>query len=110
MTANVMLATRISLINELALICEQTGADIMSVRNLEFLFRPKSVAVIGASNKPQSVGATLMRNLLSGGFPGPILPVNPKYDSVAGVLAYANIASLPVTPDLAVICSPEKTG
>jgi acetyltransferase len=81
----------------------------MSVRNLEYLFRPGSVAVIGASNRPQRVGTVLMRNLLEGGFEGPIMPVNPKYASVAGVLAYPDIASLPMTPDLAVICTPAVT-
>ncbi len=81
----------------------------MSVRNLEYLFRPKSVAVIGASNRPQRVGTVLMRNLLEGGFEGPIMPVNPKHASVAGVLAYPDIASLPLVPDLAVICTPAPT-
>ncbi len=81
----------------------------MSVRNLEYLFRPESVAVIGASNRPQRVGTVLMRNLLEGGFEGPIMPVNPKHASVAGVLAYPDVASLPMTPDLAVICTPAPT-
>ncbi len=78
----------------------------MTVRNLKHLFRPESVAVIGASNRPRSVGRTVMRNLLTGGFEGPILPVNPKRRQVAGVLAYPDVESLPVTPDLAVICTP----
>jgi acetyltransferase len=78
----------------------------MSVRNLDYLFKPSSVAVIGASNSPRSVGGVVMRNLLKGGFEGPIMPVNPKYQAVAGVLTYPDIASLPVTPDLAVICTP----
>ncbi len=81
----------------------------MSVRNLEYLFRPKSIAVIGASNRPQRVGTVLMRNLLEAGFSGPIMPVNPKHDSIAGVLAYPDVASLPLTPDLAVICTPAPT-
>ena len=81
----------------------------MSVRNLEHLFQPKSVAVIGASDRPQSLGATLMRNLLEGGFAGPIWPVNPKHGSVAGRPAFRNVASLPQTPDLAVICTPAPT-
>lgn len=80
----------------------------MSVRNLEYLFAPSSVAVIGASNRPHSVGAAVMRNLLGGRFEGPIMPVNPKYRSVAGVLAYADVESLPVTPDLAVVCTPAR--
>ncbi|QBQ55697.1 bifunctional acetate--CoA ligase family protein/GNAT family N-acetyltransferase [Nitrosococcus wardiae] len=81
----------------------------MSIRNLEHLFQPQSVAVIGASTKPHSVGGTVMRNLLEGGFGGPIMPVNPKYRAVAGVLAYPNIASLPETPDLAIIGTPPTT-
>ena len=59
----------------------------MSVRNLEYLFRPASVAVIGASNREHSVGAAVMRNLLAGGFKGPVMPVNPHHEAVAGVLA-----------------------
>ena len=81
----------------------------MSIRNLEFMFKPRSVAVIGASTQPHSVGAVVMRNLLQGGFEGPIMPVNPKYKAVAGVLAYPNIGSLPETPDLAVLCTPPPT-
>jgi acetyltransferase len=51
----------------------------MSVRNLEHLFRPQSVAIIGASGRERSVGAIVLRNLIKGGFTGPIFPVNPKY-------------------------------
>ena len=78
----------------------------MSVRNLESLFRPGSIAVVGASDRPLSIGQVVMRNLLNGGFKGPILPVNPKHRSIGGVLSYPDIASLPLTPDLAVICTP----
>lgn len=78
----------------------------MSVRNLSFLFRPKSVAVIGATEREKAVGTIVMRNLMQGGFSGPIMPVNPKQQAVAGVLAYPDVASLPVVPDLGVICSP----
>jgi acetyltransferase len=81
----------------------------MSVRHLEYLFSPQSVAVVGASNNPVSVGGVIMRNLLHGSFTGPIMPVNPKYPAVAGVLTYPNVASLPVAPDLAVICTPPRT-
>ncbi|MCE7984700.1 MAG: CoA-binding protein [Caldilinea sp. CFX5] len=81
----------------------------MSIANLECLFHPQSVAVIGASTRPHSVGATVMHNLLSAGFAGPIMPVNPKHQAVAGVLAYPDVASLPLTPDLAVICTPPCT-
>jgi acetyltransferase len=81
----------------------------MSVRYLDSVFRPASVAVIGASNAPLSIGGMVMRNLLRSGFEGPIMPVNPKYEAVAGVLTYPDVASLPVTPDLAVLCTPPKT-
>jgi acetyltransferase len=81
----------------------------MSIRNLEHMFRPRSVAVIGASNRPHSVGGTVMRNLLAGGFDGPIMPVNPKYQAVGGVLAYPDVAALPIAPDLALICTPAPT-
>lgn len=81
----------------------------MTVRNLEFLFRPTTVAVIGASNRPHSVGAAVMQNLLRGSLAGPVMPVNPKHDAVAGVLCYQGVEALPVTPDLAVICTPPTT-
>lgn len=81
----------------------------MSVRNLNSLFRPKSVAVIGAAERDNSVGSIVMRNLLQGGFSGPIMPVNPKLQAVAGVLAYKDVDSLPVAPDLGVICTAPNT-
>lgn len=81
----------------------------MTARNLDKLFRPSSVAVIGASNRPDSVGQVIMRNMLDAGFQGPIMPVNPGQVSVAGVIAHADVDSLPVVPDLAVICTPPAT-
>src|SRR3982074_2352749 len=81
----------------------------MSVRNMQHLFGPQSVAIIGASEKPHSVGATVLRNLMEGGFKGAILPVNPKYDMLAEHKTYRSVASLPVAPDLAVICTPPAT-
>ncbi|MEE3652862.1 MULTISPECIES: bifunctional acetate--CoA ligase family protein/GNAT family N-acetyltransferase [unclassified Brenneria] len=77
----------------------------MSQRGLEALLRPKSIAVLGASEKPGRAGFLMMRNLLDGNFNGPVLPITPKYRAVCGVLAYPNVASLPMTPDLAVICT-----
>lgn len=78
----------------------------MSVRNLPFLLAPRSLAVVGASNRPLSVGEALMRNLMRGGFSGPILPVHPHEKYVAGVEAYPGVADLPAAPDLAVIATP----
>ena len=81
----------------------------MSLRHLNALFRPRSVAVIGASNRPKSIGSVVMRNLQREEFSGPILPVNPKYRAVAGILAYQTVADLPVSPDLAILCTPPTT-
>ena len=81
----------------------------MSIRNLDKMFRPRSIAIIGASDKARSVGAALMTNLLHAGFRGPIVPVNPKTDAVHGIKAFADVASLPAAPDLAVIATPPDT-
>jgi acetyltransferase len=81
----------------------------MSRRNLEHLFNPRSVALIGASDRPHSVGATVMGNLTNGGFAGPIWPVNLRHATVAGRHAYPSVAELPEAPDLAVICTPAVT-
>ena len=81
----------------------------MSVRNLEYLSRPKSIAVIGASDRAGSVGATVLRNVVAGGFAGPIYPVNPAHGYVQGMRVYADAASLPQAPDLAVIATPPAT-
>jgi acetyltransferase len=78
----------------------------MTIRNLDKLLQPSSIAVIGASNHPSSVGSTVMRNLLAGGFDGAIMPVNPNHKAVAGVLAYPDVKDLPIAPDLAVMCTP----
>jgi acetyltransferase len=77
----------------------------MSIRHLDALFAPESVAVFGASEREGSVGGTVWRNL-NGVFPGRLYPVNPKHRTLGGVKAYADVRALPETPDLAVICTP----
>ncbi len=81
----------------------------MTIRNLEYLFKPKSVALIGASKTPLAVGQVLARRLFNSGFDGPIMPVNPKHTAIEGVLTYPDIGSLPIVPDLAVISTPPDT-
>ncbi len=81
----------------------------MSLRNLDSLFDPASVAVIGASLRPASVGATVWRNLSTGTFAGAVYPVNPKYTELDGRETYARVAYLPQAPELAVICTPPAT-
>ncbi|WP_331353169.1 bifunctional acetate--CoA ligase family protein/GNAT family N-acetyltransferase [Cellvibrio sp. UBA7671] len=77
----------------------------MTVKSVEQLLKPHSIAVIGASNQPNRPGNAVMRNLLQGQFDGPIMPVTPHYKSVNGVLAYRSIDELPIVPDLAIICT-----
>ncbi len=81
----------------------------MSVRNFDALFHPEAIALIGASERPHSAGALLARNLFGARFDGLIMPVNPRRRSIEGVLTYPDVASLPVTPDLAVIATPPDT-
>lgn len=78
----------------------------MTIRNLEKLFAPKSVAVIGASGTPARVGSVVLDNLLRGGFAGTVWPVNPKYKTLHGVPCYPNVRALPGIPDLGVIAVP----
>lgn len=81
----------------------------MKATNLEALFKPTSIAVIGASNVPRSAGAVVMRNLLGGKFLGPVMPVTGKVEAISGVLTYKDVETLPLTPDLAILCSPLET-
>lgn len=76
--------------------------------DLKQLLRPESIAVIGASIHPDRAGHIVTRNLLEGGFNGPIMPVHPSYKSVCGILAYKQISELPITPDFAILCTEAK--
>ena len=81
----------------------------MSIRNLDSLFDPTSIAVFGASQRVGSVGATVWRNLSTGSFKGALYAVNPKRPELDGYTAVATAAELPVVPALAVICTPPDT-
>lgn len=81
----------------------------MTIRNLEKTVDPRSVAVIGASIRQNSVGRIVMENILAGGFDGEVWPVNPKYRSVCGVTCHAHARDLPQAPDLAIIATPAGT-
>ena len=78
----------------------------MSIRNLDKIFDPHSIAVIGANEVPRSVGYTVFRNLITSGYQGAVYPVNPRYEAVHGIRAYEGIENLPTVADLAVICTP----
>lgn len=81
----------------------------MTVRNLEKLLAPRSVALVGASPQPGSVGAILAKNLLSGGFAGRIWLINPHHSSIDGVACHATLADLPAAPDLVIVATPPQT-
>jgi acetate---CoA ligase (ADP-forming) len=78
------------------------------IDSLDPLFRPASIAVIGASRTPGTVGYEVIDNLLTDRFTGAVYPVNPNATSVHSVPAYASIADVPATPDLAVITVPKE--
>ena len=73
----------------------------MTIRNLEHLFNPRAVALVGASATPGSVGSVLAANLFRCGFDGPIMPVHPKHEHIQSVATYPDVASLPLAPDFA---------
>jgi acetate---CoA ligase (ADP-forming) len=77
-----------------------------SRESLEALFAPKSVAVIGASTKPDSLGRAVFKNILFHGYTGVVYPVNPKAKSILGVKAYPSVLDIPDEIDLAVIIVP----
>ncbi len=81
----------------------------MAGHYLAKLFEPRSVALIGASERPGKVGTLVFENLLGGGFTGAIHAVNPKYTSVRGVACVPSVARLPAGVDLAVIVTPPAT-
>lgn len=76
---------------------------------LDFIFHPKSVAVVGATENEGSVGRTLMHNLLATPFGGQLFAVNPKRDHVLGIRSFPDLLSLPNPIDLAVVATPAKT-
>lgn len=78
----------------------------MPTHNLDKIFAPHRIAVIGASNKRSSVGYSVLKNLISTEFDGVIYPVNNKREAVQGIQAYPNIDALPNVPDLAIVCTP----
>ncbi len=81
----------------------ESRADVASLKHL---FKPASIAVIGASRREDSVGARLLANITSGGFAGQIFPVNPHASTLAGLPCVASVGDLPEGVDLAIICVP----
>lgn len=82
---------------------------MMRPHYLSRLFAPEAVAVIGASERPGSVGGRVLRNLLDAGYRGRLYPVNPAHDNVFGLPCHARIDEVGARPDLAVIATPAPT-
>src|SRR5215470_1487654 len=78
----------------------------MSSFGLERLFEPKSVALIGGSPRPSSLGAKVLQNLSKGGFAGEIVVINPNHGAIDGFNTFRNLSLLPFVPDLIVITAP----
>ncbi len=76
--------------------------------SLQTFFNPKSVAIIGASRQKGKVGYEILVNLIAGGYPGKIYPINPKADEIEGLKVYPDLPSIGETPDLVVIIVPAQ--
>jgi acetyltransferase len=81
----------------------------LTIRNLDLALKPRSVAVIGAGPDPRSVGGLVLGNVIKGGFPGAVWPVNPAHSDIAGLPCYPDLAALPGVPDVTVIATPAET-
>jgi acyl-CoA synthetase (NDP forming)/RimJ/RimL family protein N-acetyltransferase len=93
----------------------ETSREVMAARehraesrSIGRLLSPRSVAVIGASREEHSVGQSVLRNLLAGGFAGPVYPVHPTAIAVSGVRAYQTVGDVPGEVDLAVVAVPAE--
>ena len=76
------------------------------VRSIERLMRPRSIAVFGAGRAPQNIGHSVVRNLIAGGFSGPVYPINPNASAIDSVRAYPTLDDVPGVVDVAVVAVP----
>jgi len=81
----------------------------MSIEQLDCMFHPKSIAVVGASDRSGSVGQAVMHNLIDGGFEGPVYPVNARHPLVMGKNAYTALSRIETPVDLVVVATPMET-
>jgi acetyltransferase len=80
----------------------------MNIHNLDPIFNPQRIALIGVTTNPNSVSGKVLINLVSGGFRGVVYPINPDKEAVMGIPCYPDIKSLPKVPDLGIICTPAE--
>ncbi|MCX6295995.1 MAG: CoA-binding protein, partial [Bacteroidetes bacterium] len=88
-------------------------AELKKIKNttkheLDSLFKPKSIAIIGASSKDLSIGNVIIKNLVHFGYKGPIYPINPKEPEIRGIKAYPTIFDVPYDIDAAHVIIPSK--
>ena len=79
------------------------------MKDLEYIFRPKSVAVIGASGKKGTIGREVLHNIIVNEFNGKVFPVNPNYSVVHSIKCYSTILDVPDAVDLAIVIVPRKS-
>ena len=87
----------------------KAGRPLTGSSPLKTFFKPRAVALIGATEKPGSVGRTILTNLIASPFGGTVYPVNPNRPSILGIQCHPNVASIPEQVDLAVIVTPPAT-
>ncbi len=78
----------------------------MGIKAVEYFFKPRSVMVVGASEREHTVGFAVMRNLIDGNFPGTIIPVNPRRREVFGIKAFSDVREIDGKVDLAIMAIP----
>ena len=76
---------------------------------MEAIFKPKAVAIIGASDNPGKLGSHVMRSLIEGRYPGKIFPVNPGKEEILGIKAYPSLLRIPESIDLSTIVLPAES-
>jgi acyl-CoA synthetase (NDP forming) len=77
---------------------------------LDKILRPKSIAVVGVSERPEAIGTRVLNNLRKMGFSGPLYPVNPRYETIDGMKCYPSLSALPETVDAAFLAVPSSGG
>ncbi|MDD2389398.1 MAG: CoA-binding protein, partial [Desulfobacterales bacterium] len=80
----------------------------MNSNGLNPFFHPKSVVVIGASDQPGKLGHVILNNIVNGGYPGTVYPVNPKQEKILGLTCYSAVGQVPDQVDLAVVIVPAR--
>lgn len=82
----------------------------MSTRYLDALFNPKSICILGASERAQNLGGMVLRNILASDYPGKLMVINSsEYEQVHGIECVTKVSKMPFSPDLAIVCTPPET-